>query len=513
MSEDAGSPSGKKQALNLLETDDKMDPPEVDMEEKNDNNVKESVTTNGDSSPSKKTTTLVPGDSPTGTKEEGGKSPKKSGARKDRATKPKNEKKDEDDTASALVPQKGDRDHASPRKEDGAEIGLPRGDQSPKNDKKGESPKGGKAGKKNKKKAPVEEAKVSANEKEEEEVSALKDVGDEDGAENVKNDKVQAEEGPGGGPAAGGEKKKRRAKKKTVAASGVPSDEPACGDKVTDESSENKEKKPDADEKEEGEEKKSESNTKKKKKKEKGDEQQAKDGVKGGKKGKAKGKGKGRKNGPETGTCKWFDSQKGFGFIQSDWSGEEIFVHNSEICSDGFRSLTEGERVQFTCVVEGKRKKATNITGVSGAPMNGSTTDFSGKLKYVYKPLVPPGSRSQGKGGKKGANVDGKGPQKEQFGSGGKGFPGGSPIVVRQPFGNGIYELSRQPFQAAYANKFAQQHQFSAANLANPYLNPMAMQWMAAQAQAQAAQAQAQAAWANGNPWYPHAHAQQHGWY
>ena len=49
----------------------------------------------------------------------------------------------------------------------------------------------------------------------------------------------------------------------------------------------------------------------------------------------------------ETGTVKWFSDQKGYGFIQRD-SGGDIFVHHTAIQGTGFRSLAEGDRVEFT---------------------------------------------------------------------------------------------------------------------------------------------------------------------
>ncbi|NLJ57958.1 MAG: cold-shock protein [Tissierellia bacterium] len=55
----------------------------------------------------------------------------------------------------------------------------------------------------------------------------------------------------------------------------------------------------------------------------------------------------------KTGTVKWFDSAKGFGFITSD-EGNDVFVHFSAILSDGFKSLEEGQKVSFE-VVEGAR--------------------------------------------------------------------------------------------------------------------------------------------------------------
>ena len=48
-----------------------------------------------------------------------------------------------------------------------------------------------------------------------------------------------------------------------------------------------------------------------------------------------------------TGSCKWFDSAKGFGFIAVDGEESDIFVHQSEIYSPGFRSLADGEKVEF----------------------------------------------------------------------------------------------------------------------------------------------------------------------
>ena len=47
------------------------------------------------------------------------------------------------------------------------------------------------------------------------------------------------------------------------------------------------------------------------------------------------------------GTVKWFNSEKGFGFIEQDGGGADVFVHYSAISSDGFRTLDEGQRVEF----------------------------------------------------------------------------------------------------------------------------------------------------------------------
>ncbi|MEQ2472560.1 cold-shock protein [Laedolimicola intestinihominis] len=61
------------------------------------------------------------------------------------------------------------------------------------------------------------------------------------------------------------------------------------------------------------------------------------------------------------GTVKWFNNQKGYGFI-SDEQGNDIFVHFSGIKSDGFKSLEEGQAVEFDVVDGAKGPQATNVT-------------------------------------------------------------------------------------------------------------------------------------------------------
>ncbi|AOA59597.1 cold-shock protein [Acinetobacter larvae] len=61
-----------------------------------------------------------------------------------------------------------------------------------------------------------------------------------------------------------------------------------------------------------------------------------------------------------TGTVKWFNETKGFGFIQAD-SGQDVFAHYSEISSNGFKTLLEGQRVQFAIVDGKKGPQASNI--------------------------------------------------------------------------------------------------------------------------------------------------------
>lgn len=61
------------------------------------------------------------------------------------------------------------------------------------------------------------------------------------------------------------------------------------------------------------------------------------------------------------GTVKWFNDSKGFGFITGD-DGQDVFVHHSDIQSDGYRSLQEGARVQFEVVAGQKGPRAANVT-------------------------------------------------------------------------------------------------------------------------------------------------------
>ena len=60
------------------------------------------------------------------------------------------------------------------------------------------------------------------------------------------------------------------------------------------------------------------------------------------------------------GTVKWFNDSKGFGFIQSN-DGVDVFVHQSEIQTDGYRSLTEGAKVEFEMTQGPKGPKAVQV--------------------------------------------------------------------------------------------------------------------------------------------------------
>jgi len=63
------------------------------------------------------------------------------------------------------------------------------------------------------------------------------------------------------------------------------------------------------------------------------------------------------------GTVKWFNEAKGYGFIQQD-NGTDVFVHYSAIQGDGYKTLTEGQRVEFDVVQGDKGLKASNVVKI-----------------------------------------------------------------------------------------------------------------------------------------------------
>ena len=65
-----------------------------------------------------------------------------------------------------------------------------------------------------------------------------------------------------------------------------------------------------------------------------------------------------------TGTVKWFNNSKGYGFITPDGESKDVFVHHSQIAGEGYKSLNEGQKVEFEVREGQKGPEATNVTPV-----------------------------------------------------------------------------------------------------------------------------------------------------
>jgi cold shock protein len=70
----------------------------------------------------------------------------------------------------------------------------------------------------------------------------------------------------------------------------------------------------------------------------------------------------------EKGVIRWFNNKKGYGFIQKDSDGKDIFVHYSAIVMDGYKTLKTNDRVSFDVVDGEKGKQAANVKITSSAP-------------------------------------------------------------------------------------------------------------------------------------------------
>ncbi len=66
-----------------------------------------------------------------------------------------------------------------------------------------------------------------------------------------------------------------------------------------------------------------------------------------------------------TGTVKWFDDRKGYGFIEPEGGGEDVFVHFAAMQGEGYKTLEEGQQVQFEIVTGEKGLQAANVSKVS----------------------------------------------------------------------------------------------------------------------------------------------------
>jgi CspA family cold shock protein len=70
----------------------------------------------------------------------------------------------------------------------------------------------------------------------------------------------------------------------------------------------------------------------------------------------------------KNGTVKWFNAEKGYGFISDDETGKDVFVHFSAINADGYKTLNEGQKVAFDVEADPKdetKERATNVTVVA----------------------------------------------------------------------------------------------------------------------------------------------------
>ena len=66
----------------------------------------------------------------------------------------------------------------------------------------------------------------------------------------------------------------------------------------------------------------------------------------------------------ELGIVKWFDNRKGYGFIQREPEGDDVFVHFKEIQGEGFKTLLEGQKVEFGLIVRDRGFAAENVAKV-----------------------------------------------------------------------------------------------------------------------------------------------------
>ncbi|KAL3160227.1 hypothetical protein ABBQ32_010982 [Trebouxia sp. C0010 RCD-2024] len=130
----------------------------------------------------------------------------------------------------------------------------------------------------------------------------------------------------------------------------------------------------------------------------------------------------------EKGTVKWFNATKGFGFITPDAGGEDLFVHQTSIQTEGFRSLAEGEPVEYYLEAgDDGRTKAVSVTGPNGAPPQGSGRQEQGGFGGGGGGRGGGGGYSRGGGGGSygGQGGYGGGGGYQQGGGGGYGGQGG----------------------------------------------------------------------------------------
>ena len=82
------------------------------------------------------------------------------------------------------------------------------------------------------------------------------------------------------------------------------------------------------------------------------------------------------------GTVKWFNDAKGFGFIEPEAGGEDVFAHFSAIQMEGFRTLRQGSQVSFELVQGPKGQLAQNITPMESAAANRAAAPLSAEVTH-----------------------------------------------------------------------------------------------------------------------------------
>lgn len=83
------------------------------------------------------------------------------------------------------------------------------------------------------------------------------------------------------------------------------------------------------------------------------------------------------------GTVKWFDAKKGYGFITKE-DGEDIFVHYSAIQAEGYKTLKEGDKVEFEVQNGQKGPQAANVKVIKWALVDNNSAPIMGALFYYY---------------------------------------------------------------------------------------------------------------------------------
>ena len=87
---------------------------------------------------------------------------------------------------------------------------------------------------------------------------------------------------------------------------------------------------------------------------------------------------------PRARSCKWFNTEKGYGFIALEGEEKDVFVHQSDIYAPGFRSLAEGEPLEFRLTTDPKtgKVKAVDVTGPDGAYVQGAPREMRYEDEY-----------------------------------------------------------------------------------------------------------------------------------